>query len=176
MTMMATPAQIQIRYIQEEDRILMRLNTVAEEEYRFWLTHRFLIRLWPVLQDALMSSPAVKQHSDIHSRQAIIAFEHEQAQSKAQFNSPFREASNLPLGKDPLLVAKAGFRHQTNGALALSLKNVAEKGADLTLTHDLLHLLCQLLDDAAQQSEWKMSSLLPNITETHSPVAAHQLN
>ena len=54
MTMMATPAQIQIRYIQEEDRILMRLNTVAEEEYRFWLTHRFLIRLWPVLQDALM--------------------------------------------------------------------------------------------------------------------------
>ena len=173
---MAAPAQVQARYIQEEDRILMRMNTVAEEEFRFWLTHRFLIRLWPVLQDALMSSPAVKQHSDLHSRQAIMAIEHEQAQSKAQFNSPFREADNLPLGKDPLLVAKAGFRHQANGTLQLSLKNTAEQGIDLTLTQDLLHLLCKLLDDAAQQSEWKMSSLLPNITETHSPVAAHQLN
>ena len=173
---MAAPAQVQVRYIQEEDRILMRMNTLAEEEYRFWLTHRFLVRLWPVLQDALMSSPTVKQHSDIHSRQAIMAFEHEQAQSKAQFNNPFREADKLPLGKDPLLVSKAGFRHQANGALQLSLKNVVDEGVDLTLTHDLLHLLCKLLDDAAQQSEWKMSSLLPNITETHSPVAAHQLN
>ena len=150
---MAAPAQIQVRYIQEEDGILMRMNTLAEEDYRFWLTHRFLARLWPVLQDALMSSPTVKQHSDIHSRQAIMAFEHEQAQSKAQFNNPFREADKLPLGKDPLLVSKAGFRHQANGALQLSLKNVAEEGVDLTLTHDLLHLLCKLLDDAAQQSE-----------------------
>ena len=86
---MAAPAQIQIRYIQEEDRILMRMNTVAEEEFRFWLTRRFLVRLWPVLQEALMSSPAVKQQQRLYSRQAIMAFEHERAQSKAQFNNPF---------------------------------------------------------------------------------------
>lgn len=173
---MAAPSQIQIRYIQEEDRILMRMNTVAEEEFRFWLTRRFLLRLWPVLQEALMSSPAVKQHSDFSSRQAIMAFEHERAQSKAAFNNPFREADKLPLGKAPLLVVKAGFHHQGNGSLQLALKDTAEKGIDLTLTHDLLHLLCKLLDDAAQQSDWKMPTLLPGITETQSPVAAHQLN
>ncbi len=173
---MAAPSQIQIRYIQEEDRILMRMNTVADEEFRFWLTRRFLLRLWPVLQEALMSSPAVKQHSDLSSRQAIMAFEHERAQSKAEFNNPFRESDNLPLGKSPLLVVKAGFRHLDNGSLKLALKDTAEKGVDLNLTHELLHLLCKLLDDAAQQSEWKMSSLLPNIAATQSPVAAHQLN
>ncbi len=173
---MAAPAQIQIRYIQEEDRILMRMNTVAEEEFRFWLTRRFLVRLWPVLQEALMSSPSVKQHSDYHSRQAIMAFEHERAQSKAAFNHPFREADNLPLGKDPLLVVKAGFRHQDNGSLKLALKDNADKGIELILTNDLLHLLCKLLDDAAQQSEWKMTTLLASIHETQSPVAAHQLN
>lgn len=174
--MAAAPAQIQIRYIQEEDRILMRINTVASEEFRFWLTRRFLVRLWPVLQEALMSSPAVKQHSDYSSRQAIVAFEHERAQSKAAFNNPFREVDNLPLGKDPLLVVKAGFRHQTNGALQIAFKDNHEKGVDLNLSNEILHLLCKLLDDAAQQSDWKMTALLPNITETASPVAAHQLN
>lgn len=174
--MAAAPAQIQIRYIQEEDRILMRMNTVANEEFRFWLTRRFLVRLWPVLQESLMSSPAVKQHSDYSSRQAIVAFEHERAQSKAAFNHPFREVDNLPWGKEPLLVVKAGFRHQNNGALQIAFKDNHEKGVDLNLSNELLHLLCKLLDDAARQSDWKMTALLPNITETQSPVAVHQLN
>jgi hypothetical protein len=173
---MAAPSQIQIRYIQEEDRILMRMNTVAGEEFRFWLTRRFLLRLWPVLQESLLSSPAAKQYSDPASRQAIMAFEHERAQSKAAFDNPFRDSDKLPLGKEPLLVVKAGFRHQDNGSLQIALKNAAEKGVDLTLSHDVLHLLCKLLDDAAQQSEWKLVTLLPGVGETQSPVAAHQLN
>lgn len=173
---MAAPSQIQVRYIQEEDRILMRMNSVAGEEFRFWLTRRFLLRLWPVLQEALLSSPAAKQYHDPASRQAIMAFEHERAQSKAAFDNPFRESDNLPLGKEPLVVTKAGFRHQDNGSLQLALKNTADQGIDLTLGNDVLHLLCKLLDDAAQQSGWKLPTLLPGVGATQSPVAAHQLN
>lgn len=173
---MAAPSQIQIRYIQEEDRLLMRMNTVADEEFRFWLTRRFLLRLWPVLQEALMSSPAIKQQRDYSSQQAILAFEHERAQSKAAFNNPFRESENLPLGKGPILVVLGNFRHLSNGAFMVSLKNHDKQGIDLTLTSDLLHLLCKLLDEAAQQSDWNMPLLLQNVVEAKSPVAAHQLN
>lgn len=173
---MAAPAQIQVRYIEEEDRILMRMNTVAEEEFRFWLTRRFLLRLWPVLQQALMSSPAVKQQHDYSARQAIVAFEHEQAQRKAEFNNPFRETDKLPLGQEPLLLTQAGFRNLDKGGCSLALKNSGHKGIDLTLSNDLLHLVCKLLDDAAQKSDWDMPELLQGVTETTAPIAAHRLN
>lgn len=173
---MAAPSQIQARYIEEEDRILLRMNTVAEEEFRFWFTRRLLLRLWPVLQEGLMSSPAVKQQMDYSSRQAIVAFEHERAQTKAEFNNAFRETDKLPLGQDPLLVVRVGFRNLENGSFAFALKNGAGNGIDLTLTQDLLHLLCKLLDDAAQKSAWDMPDLLQCVAETNAPVAAHRLN
>ncbi|QLQ33522.1 MAG: hypothetical protein HZT40_20145 [Candidatus Thiothrix singaporensis] len=65
---MAAPSQIQARYVEEEDRILLRINTVADEEFRFWLTRRFLRRLSPVLQEGLMSSPTARQQLDYVSR------------------------------------------------------------------------------------------------------------
>lgn len=173
---MAAPAQIQVRYVQEEDRILLRMTSTAAEEYRFWLTRRFLLRLWPVLQEALLSSPTVKRFSDLPSQHAMLAFEHEQAQSKAAFNQPFRSQETLPLGEEPLLVVKAGFRHLDGGGLQIAFKDVQENGIDLTLSHDVLHLLSKLLDDAATQSEWQFSKLLPNLAETAVPLAAHQLN
>ncbi|MEZ5454150.1 MAG: hypothetical protein R3E93_15225 [Thiothrix sp.] len=173
---MAAPSQLQIRYIEEEDRILLRMNTVAGEEFRFWFTRRLLLRLWPILQEGLVSSPAARQQLDYSSRQAIMAFEHERAQSKAEFNNPFRETENLPLGQDPLLIVRVGFRNKENGSFAFALKDNDGKGIDLSLTHDLLHLLCKLLDDAAQKSDWNMPELLQGVTETSAPVAAHRLN
>lgn len=173
---MAAPSQLQARYIPEEDRISLRMNTVAEEEFRFWLTRRLLVRLWPVLQEGLMSSPVVRQQADPLSRQAVMAFEHEQAKAKAEFNSPFRSVDKLPLGDMPLLIVQANFRHLPNGDFFIGLKDNHGKGIDLSLTHDLLHLLCQLLEDAAQRSDWDMPSLFKAEMEQHAPLEAHQLN
>lgn len=173
---MAAPSQLQARYLPEEDRISLRMNTVAQEEFRFWLTRRFLTRMWPVLQDGLMSSPVARQQADPLSRQAVVEFEHEQAQAKAQFNAPFQTTSHLPLGATPLLVVQANFRHLPNGDFFLNLKNNTGHGIDLTLTRDLLHLLCQLLDDAAQLSDWDLPALFKNGNGQQEPVATHRLN
>lgn len=175
---MAAPSQIQVRYIPEEDRVLMRMNTVAGEEFRFWLTRRYLLRMWPVLQEALLSSPTARRQKDFSAQQAVVAFEQEKARSKAEFNSAFRETDKLPLGKDPLLVVQSGFRHLEDGsAFLVSLKNPQMEGIELTLTSDLLHLLCKMLDEAVQQySDWDMPALIPNPTESAAPVAAHRLN
>ncbi|MEB4589733.1 hypothetical protein VSS37_01950 [Candidatus Thiothrix sp. Deng01] len=173
---MAAPSQIQARYVEEEDRILLRINTVADEEFRFWLTRRFLRRLSPVLQEGLMSSPTARQQLDYVSRQAVMAFEHERAQSKAEFNSPFRETGKLPLGTDPLLIVRAGFRNLEGGGFSVALKNGDSKGIDLTLTSDLLHLVCKLLDDAAQKSGWDIPALLQGVGDAAAPVTASRLN
>lgn len=173
---MAAPSQIQARYIAEEDRVLMRMNTVTSEEFRFWLTRRFLQRLWPVLQEALMASPHIQQQQDFSSQQAVLAFEHEKAHSKALFHNNFTESDNLPLGTDPLLVTTANFRHLEGLNFSISLHNPSQQGIDMTLTNDLLHLWCKLLDEAVQQAAWSMPELLQGVNEASTPVSAHRLN
>lgn len=173
---MAAPSQLQARYLPEEDRISLRMNTVADEEFRFWLTRRFLLRLWPVLQDGLMSSPVVRQQADPVSRQTVMEFEHEQAKAKAEFNAPFRGAEILPLGDAPLLVVQANFRHLPNGDFFLGVKDNHGEGIELTLTRDLLHLLCQLLEDATQRSDWDMPSLFNVEAGQFAPMETRQLN
>lgn len=173
---MAAPAQIQARYVQEEDRILLRMNTVAEEEFRFWLTRRFALRLWPVLQDALFSSPIATRQTSLSARHAVVAFEHEIAKSKVGFDTGFRDMNVLPLGEAPLLITQSAFRRESDGTFFLSLHNINKQGVSLNLTSDLLHLFCKLLEDAAQHSDWTMPNLLHGVGTQLSPVEMHRLN
>ena len=41
--------QLSVNYLQEQDRILLRINTSAGEELRLWLTRRLTLNLWPML-------------------------------------------------------------------------------------------------------------------------------
>ncbi len=173
---MSAPTQLQIRYLAEEDRILMRMNTLDEEEYRFWLTRRFCLRLWPVLQEALFSTPTVTQQMSLSARHAMVAFEHEAAQSKAEFNTQFRESKHFPLGADPLLIVHASFNRHNNGTYALTLQNTAKKGINITLTNDLLHLMCKLLEDAAGESDWEIPPLIQNTHLSLTPSERQLLN
>ncbi len=49
--------QIQIRHDETEDRLLLRLSTSDNHEFRFWLTRRFVKRLWAMLVQMLSLHP-----------------------------------------------------------------------------------------------------------------------
>ena len=44
-------SQMQMLYVSEEDRILFRVNSTSGEEFRFWLTRRYVLLLIKVLKD-----------------------------------------------------------------------------------------------------------------------------
>ena len=64
--------QLSISHDERQDRLLLRLNTLAGEEYRFWLTRRMVILILPALtqmlarleaaQPGLAASDAPAQH------------------------------------------------------------------------------------------------------------------
>ena len=45
--------QFSVSYVQEQDRILVRINTTAGEELRVWFTRRLMLPLWPNLNKAV---------------------------------------------------------------------------------------------------------------------------
>lgn len=153
---MAQIQQIQLRFDAQEDRLLLRLGTDDNSEYRFWLTRRYVRLLWPVLLQLLGSAAAaVSATADEAARQAVVSFRHEEAVQQADFATPFRESEHhLPLGEAPLLLSHLQLKNGAGGAAILALSPQQGQGVEIAMSEPLLHGFCRLLADAVVKAEW----------------------
>lgn len=152
---MAQIQQIQLRFEPQEDRLLLRLGTNDQNEYRFWLTRRYVRLLWPVLLQLLAKTAGAAAVSDEAARRAVLSFRHEEAVHQSDFDTPFEERSrNMPLGEVPALLSRVQLKSEPNGTAVLALHPQEGQGVDISMTESLLHGFCKLLADAVTKAEW----------------------
>ncbi len=154
--------QIQLKYDAVADRLLLRISNTTGSEFRFWLTRRFIKRAWPALVESLAKSARIGTAVSPLARRELLAFEHQQAVSNANFSAPFRDANPQPtLPEVPLLVTKMHIRSTPDGrGRLLALVPESGQGVDLVLTEGLLHSLCALLDRIMPTTDWALASPL----------------
>ena len=154
--------QLQLDYVAEHDRLLLRVSTDNRLEVRLWLTRRALRLLWPLLLQMLRSSPEVALQSNPQARDALVGMQHEQALSRANFADAFEEAPReMPLGTEPILVVNIRASRDDSDNQVLGLLPQQGQGIHLTLDNTLLHSLCKLLQDAAAKTDWDLALELP---------------
>ena len=170
--------QLQVTYLTEHDRILVRMNTRAGEEIRLWLTRALLRNLHPhlamVTNEIAALAPAQAQgpaqnaaeeltgsvaHDGADSR-ALIEFKKQESLQKTDFSTPFAaQAQTLPLGGEPLLATTAQLTVLDSGQVRLGFEEklaVTDKNrqVEITLDADLLNGLMHLLDLALSNANW----------------------
>lgn len=170
--------QLQVTYLTEHDRILVRMNTRAGEEIRLWLTRALLRNLHPhlamVTNEIAALAPAQAQgpaqnaateptgsvaHDGADNR-ALIEFKKQESLQKTDFSTPFAaQAQTLPLGGEPLLATTAQLTVLESGQLRLGFEEklaVTDKNrqVEITLGADLLNGLMHLLDLALSNANW----------------------
>ncbi len=169
--------QLQVTYLKEHDRILVRMNTRAGEEIRLWLTRALLKNLHPHLllatdEVAALAPPenqgqegasvTTAAHDGAHD-QALLAFKKQASLQKADFSTPFSsQAQTLPLGNEPLLATTAQLTVLESGQLSLGFEEklaTTDKNRQvvITLGADLLHGLMHLLAQAMGQADWGLT-------------------
>lgn len=154
--------QLKLDFIAEHDRLLLRVSTDNQLEVRLWLTRRALRLLWPLLVQLVRSSPEVALQSNPQARDALVGMQHEQALSRANFADAFEETPrNMPLGAEPILVARIQSKKDDNGNQVLGLLPQQGQGIHLSLDNTLLHSLCKLLQNAVAKSDWDIALELP---------------
>lgn len=169
--------QIHIRHDETEDRLLLRLSTTDNHEFRFWLTRRFVKRLWAMLVQMLEWDQAVRQQSDPATRRTVLDIQHEGYAQQADYSKKFEETGrDLPLGETPALLAKAKGKKGQNGMQLLSLQPQKGQGIDMTLDTRLLHIFSRLLSQAVAKTDWDMSLGLHPAQETPQGAAPRRLN
>jgi hypothetical protein len=154
--------QLKLDFIPEQDRLLLRVSTDNQLEVRLWLTRRALRLLWPLLVQMVRASPEVALQSNPEARDALVGMQHERALSQANFAQPFEELPReMPLGTEPILVARMQTNRDDNGNHILGLLPQQGQGVNLTLDNTLLHSLCKLLQTAVAKSDWDIVLELP---------------
>jgi hypothetical protein len=167
---MANIEQIQIKFVAVEDRLLLRVSSSDALEFRFWMTRRFVNLIWPALQKALSETPRIKTQPSSDAKRELLAFEHNKAVSDSDFKTPFNETpKTLPLGDQPILLAKMHMRRNNAGAMVIALAPEQGAGIDLALNPGLLHSLTELISNAARSAEWDLSSPINDPTVSAAP-------
>jgi len=139
--------QLQVAFDSLQDRLLLRVATPADEEYRIWLTRRFLRDLWPHLA-ALLGK-----------RAAPVAAVAEAAPAEApSFEQPFADDhATYPLGLTPLLTSEIKVDTLADGNFKLTFREGRERSFRLGLTPELLQMLCAMLRAGAEQAQWNLA-------------------
>ena len=174
--------QVNVAYVIEQDRLLIRINSQGGEEFRIWLTRRLGLQLVPVLdrssQNQLQTQmPALDPAAPPNEQrqQMMRNFEKEAAAYQGDYQTPFRDQpSALPLGEEPLLVTELKLTPLSDGKLQVALveklphrKRDMQLLMDVTLTQGLLRLLHQ----AISASGWLQGAELKPLPAAAEPVA-----
>lgn len=146
---MSALQQINISYVMEEDRLLLRASTSTRQEYRLWLTRRYAGLLAGVLQQQIDKSGGMHQlasdrQTTDHLRQG--AFERRYEGGHSEF--PLGEAGILGFG------IKVG--ELSGGGLALQLLPKDGQGLNFNLDSSMLYLMHNLLEQAILKADWRL--------------------
>ncbi|MGV6809308.1 MAG: hypothetical protein ACWA5U_05475 [bacterium] len=173
---MAGLSQVHADFSDIEDRILLRLNTTAKEEFRFWLTRRFLKRLFPVMERNFESIPEVASQNTADNRHAVMQFQRQEIAQRTDFSTPFeKKAEAYPLGKSAIVVSQAKLVPAHDGQFHLALKDEHNRGIDVTFDSEVLYLLQSLLYEALQKTDWDLL-LEPIVPVVNMPQESRILN
>lgn len=158
-------AQVNLRYVKEEDRLLLRLNTRQDQEFRLWLTRLVAAQLMCQLHEALAEATG-RAHTPALAR-TVSEWRQDATEQQTLF-SDFRPARTLPLGATPLLVT--GYRLQrVQHTFGLRLHLAAAKHLNLTLDETLLRQVLLLIERTQTQAGWQLDPQRPPASAQGAP-------
>lgn len=139
--------QLQVACDQVQDRLLLRISSQDDEEYRIWLTRRFLRDLWPHL-------------SRLAGKQAVATpiIGELPADEAVDFDQAFSEENaTFPLGSTPLLSSEIKVDTLSDGTFNLTFREGRERRFELAVNGDLLQTLCAMLRAGAEHAQWNLA-------------------
>ena len=148
--------QITMRFLAEDDRLLMRVSTTDKNEFHFLLTRRFVNILWPARMTVIEKEDlASKQNLMPGARKAVTAMKHQEAIAESNFSQTHDEDTKQ-LTPNPLLVTGGSVNPGKQGVTGLTFKTQGGAEIKISLNKTLLHALCRLLIETTMKADWDL--------------------
>jgi hypothetical protein len=162
--------QLNASYVLEEDRVLMRLTTLRNEEYRLWLTRAMVGAL--LQQTQVLAVKKLAQDPHVTHAPAVAKIQ-QQALVQGVKYAQFESAARLPLGAEPVLVKAVSANLQELAPL-LMLQLTGGQNLQLQLSDDALGKIQLLMQRMNQAARWALESDIQGVPALAAPGAIHQ--
>lgn len=149
--------QFSASYDASEDRLLLRVRTAEDEEFRLWLTRRYVTLLWPMLMKIADAFSARKAPADPTTRGILAEMAHGNAVGSANFSTLYQRGSLFPLGEEPILLGRITVTAKEGHTQTLSLLPQDGQGLHLEFDENLVHVFARLLQEAVNSAEWGLN-------------------
>ena len=147
--------QLNVSYHKSEDRLLLKVSTSDDAEYRAWCTRRFtqllLEKLESLFEDEVPQVAAVPEDA----RREVAQMQHSQKVVEESFERRYEaEPSEFPLGEDGVLVTTLKYKHLDDDVIQMHIGDNDGKGVALRLTRNYRHQLYELFKRASERAQW----------------------
>ena len=139
--------QINIAYIDKEDRLLMRATTKNGDEYRIWFTRRYAGLLMDILNKGMHERGGMTTLGSTPQTTQMI--------KSGALEKPFKnDVRNYPLGEKGMLAF--GIKTNIGKDKVLNLQLLPENGQGMTLNLNdaLLYMFHNLLSQGIAKANW----------------------
>ena len=163
--------QLSVRYLPEQDRILLSVNTTDGQELDLWLTRRMCLALWPQLNRMTIDHFAVPADAksdgfvdltalDVNTRKVLADFRRQELLQNADFKTPYRASTGpRPMGETPLLATEISLTPGTAPQITIDFKEKLDpagsgRAVHLAMQAQLVFSLVQMLGQALEHTQW----------------------
>ena len=168
--------QLSVHHDERQDRLLLRLNTQDQQEFRFWLTRRMTLRLIPAIEQSAVRLEAAQPGvaaTDVPSQHLLSELKRDAFLKKADFATPFENrATQWPLGVEPMLITDAHLTIKPGGALEMAFEDKSDpahaRSCQLHLQVSLVHGMVHLIQQAIEKAEWGALGISTKASDTDS--------
>ena len=161
--------QMTAEYAPQQDRILFRVSTSAQVEYRLWLTRRLVKIFWGRAVALFHIGP-----EDDQLKNAMTSMKHQEVVQSSDFSQTHDQGNaSAPETKRPLLVAGVTCGYTPEGSILLTFHTAAKRDVNLELNEDMLPALCHIVQQCADKAGWDLQLSLSDTTVVVQPAARH---
>lgn len=144
--------QINISYHKIQDRLLLQITNLDDEEIRLWMTYHFTSKILGALNQILSRNDRAKMddHTARQVLQADKAIASEKAASRTEFKS---QTENLPLGESGGLIIAVNIKPAGKGYdIQFGLED--GQSVSINLPRELVLTVVDSIEKKAAEAEW----------------------
>jgi hypothetical protein len=106
------PEQLNGTYFPEEDRLMLKIRTKDDAEYRLWLTRLITQKILAVIEKISIKSIEASTKNKALSKNVVETMDEmrqKNIERQTDLTQKYQSTANLPLGAEPLLITDATF-------------------------------------------------------------------
>lgn len=166
--------QLNLSYIADQDRLLLRIGLSDNSELMVWLSYRITRMIWQLLNLEAHLPSANSIQADTPPSQAVQQFQQEvqtaEVLQKMDFKSPYTPRQEV-VNNQPMLVTNVLLHNQDGKAQALEMPCLEGISVRINLNQELILALCNMLQLSCKEAVWDLTSA-PSASVTTTPAIA----